>query len=87
MTAVEIAGYGGPEVLRPVSLPVPEPGEGQILIAIDHAGVKPPRRRLQRAGNYAPAAGRLAPCRGWKPRAMSPPWAPGVTRLARGAMR
>ena len=53
MTAVEISAYGGPEVLRPVTLPVPEPGEGQILIRIDHAGVNRPDA-LQRAGNYAP---------------------------------
>jgi NADPH:quinone reductase-like Zn-dependent oxidoreductase len=56
MTAVEIAEYGGPEVLRPATLPVPEPAEGQILIAIDHASVNRPDA-LQRAGNYAPPPG------------------------------
>lgn len=53
MTAVEISEYGGPDVLKAVTCPVPVPGEGQILIRIDHAGVNRPDA-LQRAGNYAP---------------------------------
>ncbi|WP_206052282.1 NAD(P)H-quinone oxidoreductase [Nioella ostreopsis] len=53
MRAVEIAGSGGPEVLRPVDVPVPTPGAGQILIAVDYAGVNRPDA-LQRAGSYAP---------------------------------
>jgi len=53
MRAVEIAEPGGPEVLRPVTVPVPIPGAGQILIAVDHAGVNRPDA-LQRAGAYAP---------------------------------
>jgi putative PIG3 family NAD(P)H quinone oxidoreductase len=55
MRAVEIAGSGGPEVLRPVDVPVPTPGAGQILIAVDYAGVNRPDA-LQRAGSYAPPA-------------------------------
>ncbi|SIT17762.1 putative NAD(P)H quinone oxidoreductase, PIG3 family [Roseivivax lentus] len=53
MTVVEISEYGGPDVLKPATAPVPRPGEGQILIKIDHAGVNRPDA-LQRAGNYAP---------------------------------
>lgn len=53
MTVVEISRYGGPEVLTPATAPVPRPGDGQILIRIDHAGVNRPDA-LQRAGNYAP---------------------------------
>lgn len=53
MRAVEIARPGGPEVLTPCEKPVPQPGPGQILIALDHAGVNRPDA-LQRAGNYAP---------------------------------
>ena len=53
MRAVEIAEPGGPEVLRPVTVPVPIPGAGQVLIAVDHAGVNRPDA-LQRAGAYAP---------------------------------
>ncbi|PIV76149.1 MAG: NAD(P)H-quinone oxidoreductase [Rhodobacteraceae bacterium CG17_big_fil_post_rev_8_21_14_2_50_65_11] len=53
MRAVEISEPGGPEVLRPVTVPVPAPGAGQILIAVDYAGVNRPDA-LQRAGAYAP---------------------------------
>ncbi len=55
MRAVEIAEAGGPEVLRPVTVPVPVPGAGQILIAVDYAGVNRPDA-LQRAGMYNPPA-------------------------------
>ncbi len=53
MRAVEIARPGGPEVLTLCEKPVPQPGPGQILIALDYAGVNRPDA-LQRAGNYAP---------------------------------
>jgi len=53
MTAVEISSYGAPEVLKPVTVPVPEAGPGQILIRIAYTGVNRPDA-LQRAGNYAP---------------------------------
>ncbi|MBF9032746.1 zinc-binding dehydrogenase [Rhodobacterales bacterium HKCCE2091] len=56
MRVVEISEPGGPEVLVPAERPVPEPGAGQILIAVDHAGVNRPDA-LQRAGNYAPPKG------------------------------
>ncbi|OWJ76132.1 NAD(P)H-quinone oxidoreductase [Haematobacter genomosp. 1] len=53
MRAVEISRPGGPEVLRLVERPIPQPGYGQILIRVDYAGVNRPDA-LQRAGNYAP---------------------------------
>ncbi len=56
MRAIEIGEPGGPEVLRMTERPVPEPLAGQILIAVDHAGVNRPDA-LQRAGSYAPPPG------------------------------
>jgi putative PIG3 family NAD(P)H quinone oxidoreductase len=53
MLAVEISAPGGPDVLNPVSVPVPVPGHGQIIIRIAYAGVNRPDA-LQRAGAYAP---------------------------------
>lgn len=53
MRAVEISASGGPEVLRPTTLPVPVPLHGQIVIRVDYAGVNRPDA-LQRAGLYAP---------------------------------
>ncbi|WP_172500057.1 NAD(P)H-quinone oxidoreductase [Jannaschia seohaensis] len=56
MQAIEIATPGGPEALVPTTRPVPVPGPGHILIAIDHAGVNRPDA-LQRAGAYDPPPG------------------------------
>jgi NADPH:quinone reductase len=39
MRAIQITEFGGPEVLRPVDLPDPEPTEGQVLIDVRAAGV------------------------------------------------
>ena len=56
MTAIEITEPGGPEVLKPTTRPVPQPGHGQILIKVAYAGVNRPDA-LQRAGSYAPPKG------------------------------
>ncbi|OSQ51975.1 NAD(P)H-quinone oxidoreductase [Marivita geojedonensis] len=53
MTAVEITTHGGPEVLQPVTVPVPVPKAGEILIKVAYAGVNRPDA-LQRAGLYNP---------------------------------
>jgi NADPH:quinone reductase len=37
--AVQIEEFGGPEVLRVVDLPRPEPGEGEVLIQVTRAGM------------------------------------------------
>jgi NADPH2:quinone reductase len=56
MLAIEIAGPGGPEVLRPCTRAVPEPAHGQVVIRVAYAGVNRPDA-LQRAGSYAPPPG------------------------------
>ncbi|MEQ0560166.1 zinc-binding dehydrogenase [Amycolatopsis sp. NEAU-NG30] len=38
MEAIMVSRFGGPEVLEPVSLPDPEPGEGQLRVAVEYAG-------------------------------------------------
>jgi NADPH:quinone reductase len=53
MLAVAISAPGGPEVLKPATVPVPVPGHGQIIIRVAFAGVNRPDA-LQRAGAYAP---------------------------------
>lgn len=47
---------GGPEVLRLEHLPVPAPGEGQVLVRVAYAGVNRPDV-LQRRGQYPPPPG------------------------------
>ena len=56
MTAIEIAEFGGPEVLRPVQRPLPAPAAGELLIEVAAAGVNRPDV-LQRQGGYRPPPG------------------------------
>ncbi len=51
MTAIAIAGKGGPDVLQPTEIPVPSPGKGEVLIAVAAAGINRPDV-LQRKGLY-----------------------------------
>ena len=39
MRAVQIAEFGGPEVLQLVDLPVPEPREGELLVEVSRSGI------------------------------------------------
>ena len=39
MRAVQIEEFGGPEVLKVVDLPDPEPGEGELLVEVAQAGM------------------------------------------------
>jgi putative PIG3 family NAD(P)H quinone oxidoreductase len=56
MTAIGFDAPGGPEVLRPETLPVPRPGLGQVLIRTAYAGVNRPDV-IQRQGKYPPPPG------------------------------
>lgn len=56
MTAIAITQPGGPEVLRPVTLPVPRPAPGEVLIKLAAAGVNRPDV-MQRLGLYPPPPG------------------------------
>tara|TARA_Y100000114_G_scaffold148353_1_gene161240 strand:+ start:1581 stop:2591 length:1011 start_codon:yes stop_codon:yes gene_type:complete len=56
MTAMGFDDPGGPEVFRAETLPVPQPGENQVLIRVAHAGVNRPDV-IQRQGFYPPPPG------------------------------
>jgi putative PIG3 family NAD(P)H quinone oxidoreductase len=56
MTVVEIAAPGGPEQLKPARRPVPQPGEGEVLVRVAAAGVNRPDV-MQRQGRYPPPPG------------------------------
>lgn len=56
MLAIDPAAPGGPEVLVPVTRPVPRPGAGEMLIRVAAAGVNRPDV-LQRQGGYPPPPG------------------------------
>ena len=55
MTAMGWDAPGGPEVLRPKTVPVPSPGPGQVLVRVAFAGVNRPDV-IQRQGFYPPPA-------------------------------
>ena len=39
MKAIRIEQYGGPDVLRLEDIPVPDPGAGEVLVRVAHAGI------------------------------------------------
>jgi NADPH2:quinone reductase len=39
MKAIRVTEFGGPEVLQPADVPVPEPGNGEVLVRIAASGV------------------------------------------------
>jgi len=53
MLAIEISAPGGPDVLRAVDLPRPEPRPGEVLIRVAAAGINAPDLG-QRRGTYNP---------------------------------
>ena len=56
MRAVIADGQGGPDVLRIVERPRPEPGQGQVLVRVEAAGINRPDV-MQREGRYPPPPG------------------------------
>ena len=56
MTAIDPAEAGGPEILVPVTRPVPRPAPGELLIRVAAAGVNRPDV-VQRQGFYPPPPG------------------------------
>jgi NADPH2:quinone reductase len=56
MTGIALNEKGGPEVLKPASMPVPQAGHGQLLVKVAAAGVNRPDVQ-QRMGAYPPPPG------------------------------
>jgi putative PIG3 family NAD(P)H quinone oxidoreductase len=56
MRAVELKGFGGPDVLQIGTRPDPVPGPGELLIRVQASGINRPDV-LQRKGHYAPPPG------------------------------
>jgi putative PIG3 family NAD(P)H quinone oxidoreductase len=56
MKVIEIASFGGPDVLRLASRPVPVAGAGEVLIRVAASGINRPDV-LQRTGAYPPPPG------------------------------
>jgi NADPH2:quinone reductase len=61
MRAIQIEEFGGPEVLKVVDLPTPEPGDGEVLIRVSRAGLNYADTH-QRTNSYlAPASLPMVP--------------------------
>ena len=56
MIAIEIEQPGGPEMLRAVERPTPQPGPGEVVVRVEAAGVNRPDM-MQRLGKYPPPPG------------------------------
>src|SRR4029453_15977818 len=56
MTVIAIPSPGGPEMLVPEQRPVPQPGQGEVLVKVAAAGVNRPGV-MQRQGLYPPPKG------------------------------
>lgn len=56
MRVIEISEFGGPDVLKVGSRPIPKLSEDQVLIKVEAAGVNRPDA-IQRAGLYPPPPG------------------------------
>ncbi len=56
MKVVHIAAPGGPEQLQLSTRPTPKPGEGEVLVRVEAAGVNRPDV-MQRQGRYPPPPG------------------------------
>jgi NADPH:quinone reductase len=56
MTAIAIRAPGGPDMLVPQQRPLPQPGDGEVLVKVAAAGVNRPDV-MQRQGLYPPPPG------------------------------
>jgi len=82
MRAVEIGEPGGPRALRMTERPIPEPGEGEVLIRVKCAGVNRPDV-LQRMGAYPPPEG-ASDLPGLEVSGVVEKTGPGASRFAEG---
>jgi len=82
MRAVVTRRPGGPEVLEIEIRPIPVPGEGEILIEVEAAGVNRPDAH-QRMGHYPPPAG-ASDVLGLEASGLVVALGPGATRFAEG---
>jgi NADPH:quinone reductase len=78
MRAIDVTTPGGPEVLRIVSKPVPQPGTGEMLVRTVAAGVNR-ADLLQRQGHYPPPPG-ASPILGMEVSGHIASLGPGTTR-------
>jgi NADPH:quinone reductase len=61
MKAIGLSEFGGPEVLRVVDLPCPEPGPGEVRIRVHAVAVNPTDLTFRAGGRAGQLASRIPP--------------------------
>lgn len=82
MKAIEISAFGGPDVLKLVERPMPEAGEGKMVIRVQAAGVSR-ADIMQRKGHYPPPSG-VSDIPGLDAAGVVHSMEPGITGFHRG---
>lgn len=85
MKAVRIHSYGGPDVLVYEDAPRPEPGEGEVLIRVQAAGVNPIDSKVREGQMKGMVAHKLPLILGWDVAGVVEAVGPGVTNLQTGS--
>ena len=84
MRAIQLARFGGPEVLEPVDLPTPEPIPTEVRVRVQAAGVNPVDWKTRQGGARARALYDLPFVLGWDVAGVVDAVGGGVTRFAVG---
>jgi NADPH:quinone reductase-like Zn-dependent oxidoreductase len=79
MRAVRIHAYGAVDVLRYEDAPLPDPGEGEVLVRVHAAGVNPLDSKVRRGGLRERIPHRLPLILGWDVAGTVAGMAPGAT--------
>jgi NADPH:quinone reductase-like Zn-dependent oxidoreductase len=82
--AIQLARFGGPEVLEPVDLPTPEPIPTEVRVRVQAAGVNPVDWKTRQGGARARALYDLPFVLGWDVAGVVDAVGGGVTRFAVG---
>lgn len=85
MKAARIHSYGDPEVLTYEDAPRPEPGEGEVLIRVQAAGVNPIDWKIRSGQMKDIVAHKLPLILGWDVAGVLEAVGPGVTSLKAGS--
>lgn len=84
MRAIEVARFGGPEVLTAVEIARPEPISTEVLVEVHAAGVNPVDYKTRRGGGVATSVGAPPFIPGWDVAGVVVSTGYGVTRVGPG---
>jgi NADPH:quinone reductase-like Zn-dependent oxidoreductase len=84
MKAIRIHQYGGPEVLRLDDIPVPEPGDGEVLVRVHAAAINPVDWKVRAGQAKGLVSHKLPLILGWDFSGVVERAGPGVTQWRQG---